>query len=153
MGGNKILIVEDSPAIAEMVRDNLLEVSGLLVHKLGGASARPLQPAGYYAHLNFPQRKYVADKGEGLYRRGVYTHWQRMFVHPAMLAFDAPTREECIAERPVSNTPLAALVLLNDPSYVEAAQAFTKKAVKIMMFTFDLMKRTDIIPVLCSIKK
>ena len=116
---------------AEMIRDNILEVSGLLHHQLGGPSVRPYQPAGYYAHLNFPPRKYQASKGKDLYRRGLYTHWQRMFVHPAMLAFDAPTREECIAERPTSNTPLAPLVMLNDPSYVEAARSFATNAIKL----------------------
>ena len=109
---------------AEFIRDNALAVSGLLVRKLGGRPAKPYQPAGYYQHLNFPKRKYKADTDENQHRRGIYTHWQRMFLHPAMLAFDAPKREECTAQRPISNTPLAALTLLNDPSYVEAARAF-----------------------------
>ncbi len=107
---------------AEMIRDNALAVSGLLVHQVGGRSAKPYQPAGLLRHLNFPTREYQADVDENQYRRGVYTHWQRQFLHPAMQAFDAPAREECTAERPRSNTPLAALVLLNDPSYVEAAR-------------------------------
>ena len=107
---------------AEMIRDNALAVSGLLVQRIGGASARPYQPAGYYANLNFPKRKYTADKDQGQYRRGVYTHWQRQFLHPMLKAFDAPSREECTAQRPVSNTPLAALTLLNDPTFVEAAR-------------------------------
>lgn len=109
---------------AEMVRDNALAVSGLLVREIGGDSAKPYQPEGYYAHLNFPKRTYKSDTGSQQYRRGVYTHWQRTFLHPALLAFDAPSREECTAERPISNTPLAALVLLNDPSFVEAARVF-----------------------------
>ncbi len=106
---------------AEMIRDNALAVSGLLVNALGGASVKPYQPEGYYAHLNFPQRKYRQGQGNELFRRGLYTHWQRQFLHPSLKAFDAPTREECTAKRPISNTPSAALVLLNDPSYVEAA--------------------------------
>jgi len=112
---------------AEFVRDNTLAISGLLVPTIGGPSVKPLQPAGYYRHLNFPQRTYEADKGEALGRRGLYVHWQRQFLHPMLKAFDAPSREECSAERPQSNTPLAALVLLNDPTFLEAAKFFAKK--------------------------
>ncbi len=115
---------------AEMIRDNALAVSGLLVRTIGGRSAKPYQPAGLYRHLNFPAREYQQDNDENQYRRGVYTHWQRQFLHPAMQSFDAPSREECTAERPRSNTPLAALVLLNDPSYVEAARVFAAKALR-----------------------
>ena len=115
---------------AEMVRDNALSVSGLLVSTVGGRSVKPYQPSGLLRHLNFPTRKYQADKGVNQYRRGLYTHWQRQFLHPAMKLFDAPAREECSAERPRSNTPLAALVLLNDPSYVEAARVFAEKALR-----------------------
>jgi hypothetical protein len=114
---------------AEMIRDNALATSGLLVRKIGGRSVKPYQPPGLYRHLNFPAREYQHDLGESQYRRGVYTHWQRQFLHPAMKAFDAPPREECVAERARSNTPLAALVLLNDPSYVEAARVFAARIV------------------------
>ncbi len=114
---------------AEMVRDNALAISGLLVPEVGGRSVKPYQPVGLYRHLNFPKRQYRHDTGPNQYRRGVYTHWQRQFLHPAMQAFDAPAREECTAERPRSNTPLAALVLLNDPSYVEAARRFAELAI------------------------
>ena len=109
---------------AEVVRDNALAISGLLVTKIGGRSAYPYQPAGYWRHMNFPARKWPGDKGEGNYRRGLYTWWQRMFLHPGMVAFDAPSREECTVERPRSNIPQQALVLLNDPTYVEAARVF-----------------------------
>jgi mono/diheme cytochrome c family protein len=112
---------------AEVVRDTLLATSGLLIDELGGTSVNPYQPAGYWAYLNFPQREWQNGQGSDLYRRGVYTHWQRQYLHPALLAFDAPSREECTADRPRSNTPLQALVLLNDPSYVEAARAFAAK--------------------------
>ncbi len=112
---------------AELVRDNALAISGLLVPKIGGPSVFPYQPAGYYAALNFPSREYVEDEGENLYRRGLYTHWQRTFLHPSLMAFDAPAREECTANRMPSNTPLQALVLLNDPTYVEAARALAAK--------------------------
>ena len=114
---------------AEFVRDNTLAISGLLVPTIGGPSVKPMQPAGYYRHLNFPPRKYQTDKGKSLWRRGLYVHWQRQFLHPMLKAFDAPSREECSAERPQSNTPLAALVLLNDPTFLEAAKSFAKKIV------------------------
>ncbi len=107
---------------AEMIRDNALTISGLLVDKIGGVSAKPYQPSGYWAQLNFPKRTYKHDTGENQYRRGLYTHWQRTFLHPSLLAFDAPAREECTARRERSNTPLQALVLLNDPTYVESAR-------------------------------
>ena len=112
---------------AELVRDNALAISGLLVRRIGGPSVKPYQPAGYWRHMNFPARKWQQDSGDSLYRRGLYTWWQRMFLHPSLLAFDAPSREECTVERPRSNTPLQALVLLNDPTYVEAARVFAER--------------------------
>ncbi|HIA48471.1 MAG TPA: DUF1553 domain-containing protein [Candidatus Hydrogenedentes bacterium] len=114
---------------AELVRDNVLKISGLLVPEIGGRSVMPYQPPAYYRELNFPTRKYQQDSGENLYRRGVYTHWQRTFLHPSLLAFDAPTREECTAERPVSNSPQQALTLLNDPVFVEAARVFAERVI------------------------
>jgi hypothetical protein len=115
---------------AEMVRDNALAVSGLLVRKVGGPSVKPYQPAGYWRYLNFPVREWYADKGPDQYRRGLYTYWQRTFVHPSLLAFDASTREECAVDRPRSNIPQQALVLLNDPTYVEAARALAEHMVR-----------------------
>lgn len=112
---------------AELVRDNALAVSGLLVRKLGGPSVKPYQPAGYWQYLNFPKREWQNDAGEGLYRRGLYTFWQRTFLHPSLAAFDASSREECTVQRPTSNTPQQALVLLNDPTYVEAARALAQR--------------------------
>ena len=109
---------------AELVRDNALDISGLLVKQIGGASVYPYQPAGYWRHLNFPMREWPGDSGNDLYRRGIYTWWQRMFMHPSLKAFDAPSREECTVERPRSNIPQQALVLMNDPIYVEASRAF-----------------------------
>ena len=114
---------------AEFIRDNALAVSGLLNRRVGGRSGKPYQPTGHYKELNFPKREYRPDADENQYRRGLYTHWQRTFLHPSMKAFDAPSREECAADRAQSNTPLQSLVLLNDPSYVEAAKAL---AVRIM---------------------
>jgi hypothetical protein len=115
---------------AELVRDNALAVSGLLVPTIGGRSVFPYQPPGYWAYLNFPTREWQNGSGENLYRRGLYTHWQRQYLHPSLLAFDAPSREECTADRPRSNTPLQSLVLLNDPSYVEAARAFAERVLR-----------------------
>ena len=115
---------------AELVRDNALSVSGLLVLKIGGPSVKPYQPAGYWENLNFPTRDYPADTGENQYRRGVYTWWQRTFLHPSLLAFDAPSREECAADRTRANIPQQALVLLNDPSYVEASRALAGRILK-----------------------
>jgi hypothetical protein len=115
---------------AELVRDGALACSGLLTGEIGGPSVKPYQPPGYWIFLNFPKRDYVADKGENQYRRGLYTYWQRTFLHPSLLAFDASTREECVVQRPRSNTPLQALVLLNDPTYVEAARAFAARVIR-----------------------
>lgn len=115
---------------AEMIRDQALLVSRLLVRTLGGPSARPYQPEDYYQYLNFPKRSYQHDRGPNQYRRGLYTHWQRQFLQPMLKAFDAPSREECTAQRPISNTPLQALALLNDPSFVEAARVLAGRAVQ-----------------------
>ena len=115
---------------AELVRDNALSISGLLVPKIGGPSVKPYQPPGYWENLNFPTREYVAEVGESQYRRGLYTWWQRSFLHPSLLAFDAPSREECAADRTRANIPQQALVLLNDPTYLEAARALAARILK-----------------------
>jgi len=104
-------------------------MSGLLSPRIGGPSVKPYQPAGFWDPLNFPPRKYVADEGENQYRRGLYTWWQRTFPHPSLTAFDAPTREESTCERLRSNIPQQALVLLNDPTYVEAARVFAARVI------------------------
>lgn len=111
---------------AEFIRDQALAVSGLLNKELGGPSVFPYQPAGYYSLLQFPDRNYLASKDDRQYRRGLYTHWQRMFLQPMMANFDAPSREECTANRVQSNTPQQALTLLNDPSFVEAARVLAQ---------------------------
>jgi hypothetical protein len=115
---------------AEMVRDNALAVSGLLVDKIGGPSVKPYQPAGYWDQLNYPKRTYESDHGQALYRRGLYTFWCRTFLQPSLQAFDAPGREECTIQRVNSNTPLQALALLNDPTYVEAARSLAEEIVR-----------------------
>jgi len=107
-----------------------LRISGLLVTRVGGPSVKPYQPPGYWAYLNFPPREWENGHGSELYRRGLYTHWQRQYLHPSLLAFDAPSREECVADRSRSNTPLQSLVLLNDPTYVEAARAFAERVLR-----------------------
>jgi hypothetical protein len=111
---------------AEVVHDTELAISGLLVDHFGGPSVRPVEPEGYLAAMNFPKREYSASRGADLYRRGLYTEWQRTFLHPSLLNFDAPTREECVVNRVSSNTPLQALDLLNDPIFVEAARVFAQ---------------------------
>jgi hypothetical protein len=114
---------------AELVRDGALAMSGLLSETIGGRSVFPYQPEGYYANCNTfgGVLAYDTEKDENQHRRGLYSFWKRTFLHPSLLAFDAPSREECTAERAVSNTPLQALVLLNDPTYVEAARVFAQR--------------------------
>ncbi len=116
---------------AEFVRDTALQLGGLLrLDSLGGRSVKPYQPVGYWQHLNFPKRTWQPDTGDLIYRRGMYTFWCRTFLHPSLLAFDAPSREECTAERARSNIPQQALVLLNDPIFVEASRAFAERIVR-----------------------
>ena len=115
---------------AEMVRDDALAISGLLSGKMGGPSVRPYQPRGYWAYLNFPPREWDDSTGEDQYRRGIYTWWQRTFPQPSLAAFDASSREECVAERTRSNVPQQALVLLNDSTYVEAARVFAERILR-----------------------
>jgi hypothetical protein len=113
---------------AEFVRDNALAIAGLLnLAEIGGPSVKPYQPAGYYESLQFPNRDYVADTDANQWRRSVYMHWQRTFLHPMLANFDAPARDECAAARTLSNTPQQALTLLNDPIFVEAARVFAAR--------------------------
>jgi mono/diheme cytochrome c family protein len=111
---------------AEMVRDQALAVSGLLSPKLGGPSVMPPQPDGLWMVV-YSGDKWETSQGDDKYRRGLYTFWRRSMPHPAMTTFDAPTREFCVIKRPRSNTPLQALVLLNDPAYLECAQALARR--------------------------
>jgi mono/diheme cytochrome c family protein len=116
---------------AEFVRDQALAVSGLLVPRIGGPSVKPYQPPGLWEELafggEFSAQKYEQDHGENLYRRSVYTFWKRTCPPPALQTFDAPEREFCIVRRSVTNTPLQALILMNDPTYVEAARKFAER--------------------------
>jgi mono/diheme cytochrome c family protein len=113
---------------AETLRDSALYVSGLLVEKLGGPSVKPYEPPGLWEAVSFNNsQKYVPDTGEAQYRRSLYTFWKRQSPPPNMLLFDAPTRETCVVRRPRTNTPLQALVLLNDPQFVEASRALARR--------------------------
>src|SRR5205085_1441739 len=116
---------------AEMIRDNALAASGLLVRKLGGASVRPYQPDGVWeavAMIGSNTRDYKRDTGEGLYRRSMYTFWKRAAPPAAMEVLNAPARELCTVRRDRTNTPLAALLTLNDVQFVEAARVLAEKA-------------------------
>jgi hypothetical protein len=113
---------------AETVRDNALALSGLLVERLGGPSVKPYQPEGLWEDVSVERReKYVPDPGDGLYRRTMYTFWKRTCPPPSLSTFDAPTRETCTIRRARTNTPLQALVLLNDPTYLEAARKMAER--------------------------
>jgi hypothetical protein len=111
---------------AEEIRDHALAVSGLLSQRLGGRSVRPYQPAGLWEEAG-TGKSYTQDHGEALYRRSLYTFWRRTAPPPSMLIFDAPTREVCRAYRETTTTPLQALVLLNDPQFVEAARVLAEQ--------------------------
>ena len=111
---------------AEEIRDNALAIAGLLSRKLGGPSVMPYQPAKYFVDKS-GDWLWEPSPGEDQYRRGVYTFWRRTTPYPALVIFDAPSREVCTAERPRTNTPLQALVTLNDPVFVEAARAFAQR--------------------------
>ncbi len=114
---------------AEEIRDNALAVSGLLSTRIGGPSARPYQPEGLWEQSGTATH-YVQDKGEGLYRRSLYTFWKRIVPPPNMVIFDAPSREMCTARRETTTTPLQALVLLDDPQFVEAARVMAERLVR-----------------------
>ncbi|MCX6598492.1 MAG: DUF1553 domain-containing protein, partial [Acidobacteria bacterium] len=105
----------------EMIRDQALAASGLLVEKFGGPSVKPPQPLGLWQELAGGSG-YKADEGEGRYRRSLYTYWRRTIQPPSMITFDSPTRESCVVRETRTNTPLQALNLMNDEAYVEAAQ-------------------------------
>ncbi len=128
---NKLLARGPSQRLsAEMVRDTVLAASGLLNEKIGGAPVNPYQPAGIWTENNTMTPSFVQSKGADLYRRSLYTTWKRTTPVPSMLVFDATSREACIVRRPSTNTPLQALVLLNDVQYVEAARALAERVMK-----------------------
>jgi hypothetical protein len=110
----------------EMIRDQALAVSGLLVNKVGGPSVKPYQPAGLWQELA-GGKGYEADKGEGLYRRSLYTYWKRTIAPPSMVNFDSPNRETCTVRETRTNTPLQALNLMNDVTFLEAARKLAER--------------------------
>jgi hypothetical protein len=117
-----------------MLRDQALAVSGLMVDKLGGPGVKPPQPAGIWeavGYLTSNTRNFVADTGpEKVHRRSLYTFWKRTAPPPQMTSFDAPSREACRVRRERTNTPLQALLLLNEAQYVECARALAERALK-----------------------
>ena len=116
---------------AEQLRDSALALSGLLAESIGGPPVKPYQPAGsMWKDLNNFLPAYKADTGEGLYRRSLYTFWRRTTTPPNMILFDAGAREVCATNRTPTNTPLQALVLLNDPQFVEAARKLAERIMK-----------------------
>jgi hypothetical protein len=115
---------------AEMIRDYALSASGLLVEQIGGPSVKPYQPEGVWeavAIIGSNTRDYVRDNGASLYRRGLYTFWKRSAPPASLEIFNAPNRETCTVRRERTNTPLQALVTLNDPQFVEAARSLAQK--------------------------
>ena len=125
---------------AEMVRDQALAASGLLVRTVGGPSVKPYQPEGVWATVAMPQsntRVYERDSGEALYRRSLYTFWKRSAPPPSMDIFNAPTREHSTVRRERTNTPLQALVTMNDTQFVEAARHLAQRAMREAGYEFD----------------
>jgi hypothetical protein len=119
---------------AEMIHDNALFVSGLINDKIGGPSVLPYQPKGLWEEMafggDFSAQTYVQSHGPDLYRRSLYTFWKRTVPFPGLNTFDAPDREKCSARRTITNTPLQALLLMNDPTYLEAARALAQRDLK-----------------------
>ena len=117
---------------AELVRDNALAIAGLLDARVGGKSVKPYHPAGLWEEMafgdGFSEQEYVQSKGGDLYRRSMYTFWKRTVPPAQLAAFDAPDREKCVARRATTNTPLQALVLMNDPTYIEASRKLAERA-------------------------
>jgi hypothetical protein len=115
----------------EFIRDQALAVSGLLNPEVGGASAKPYQPANIWNEVSLNGGlRYAPDKGEKLYRRSMYTYWKRSAPMPNMMIFDSPSREKCVIQRQRTNTPLQALVTLNDPQFVEAGRALAQRLIQ-----------------------
>ena len=116
---------------AETMRDNALALSGLLKEKIGGPSVKPYQPDGLWQDVSVERRAvYKQDEEDGLYRRSMYTFWKRTCPPPGMMTFDAPDRETCTIRRARTNTPLQALVLMNDPTYLEASRKLAERVLK-----------------------
>ncbi len=119
---------------AEMIRDTMLSASGLMNPKIGGQSVLPYQPPGLWEELafgaEFTAQVYQQSHGDDLYRRSMYTFWKRTMPPSTLSTFDAPDREKCVARRAVTNTPLQALALLNDTTYIEAARVLAQRVIR-----------------------
>ena len=118
---------------AEVLRDQVLQVSGLLVNRSGGHGFKPYQPAGLWEDVAIDvssTSKYVQDKTSEIYRRSLYLFWKRTSPHPAMMSFDAPSREACVVRRPRTNTPIQALITMNEPAFMESYRVFGERLVK-----------------------
>jgi hypothetical protein len=112
----------------EFIRDNALALAGLLIDTVGGPGVKPYQPPGLWNEVSLGGNvRFVADKGRKLYRRSMYTYWKRSSPAPSMIIFDAPSREKCVVKRQRTNTPLQALVTLNDPQFIEASRAIAER--------------------------
>ena len=113
---------------AEMIRDQVLEISGLLVEKVGGPAVKPYQPPGLWKEIL--SADYIQDHGDSLYRRSLYVFWRRTAPPPSMMNFDAAGRETCVVRRGRTNTPLQALDLMNDVTYLEAARMLAERMMR-----------------------
>ena len=122
---------EIDPIINRTLVYSALTVSGLLNRKVGGESVRPYQPPGLWEAVafggEFSSQTYVQSHGADLYRRGIYIYWKRSLPYPSLITFDAPNREVCTVQRPRTTTPLQALVLMNDPAFIEAARGLAQR--------------------------
>jgi hypothetical protein len=156
----------------EMIRDLALASSGLLSPKRGGPSVKPYQPLGVWEAVAMEEsntKVYFADSGESLYRRSLYTFWKRAAPPPAMETFDAPMREECSVSRERTNTPLQALVTLNDVQFVEAARNLAQVAIgaageddaarldaiatRVIARPLEAEERSDLAPVIAELRE
>jgi hypothetical protein len=130
---NNVLLARStrSKLSAEMVRDNILAVCGLLVDRLGGPSVKPYQPPGLWEETTsgIGLTTYIPDTGENLYRKSLYTFWKRTVPPPSMITFDAPTRDLCEVKRQKTSTPLQALAMLNNPQFINAAKHLAEQTV------------------------
>lgn len=116
---------------AEILRDQVLQVSGLLFNREGGRGFKPYQPVGLWEEIAFAESntsRYTQDMDSSIYRRTLYLFWKRTSPHPFMSSFDAPSREACVVRRPRTNTPLQALITMNEPAFVESARVFAEKS-------------------------